>query len=160
VFVPERVLTAPEDQILELFQTKQVDTAKFAFLSRSLDLPQTMRGTAELVREDVNRIETIARMETPGLLVVADLWDAGWYATINGHPAEVLCVDTALRGVVVPPGESTVVFEYRPPRQTLALTIGASGLALLVAIPLGWWWAGRARWRRAPAEVPTAMPTS
>jgi uncharacterized membrane protein YfhO len=53
--------------------------------------------------------------------------------TVNGKPAGYFRVNSAFRGVALPgAGEYHVVFSYWPRYLTLALTLAAAGLALLV----------------------------
>ena len=49
-----------------------------------------------------------------GLLVLSETFYPGWTATVDGRPALIHKVDGALRGIVVPPGDSRVELEYVP----------------------------------------------
>ena len=80
------------------------------------------------------RVALTARMETPGLVVLADLWFEGWKAELNGEPVPILRTNYALRGVAVPAGESKLVFSYEPAGFTTGVRLMT--LALLV---LGSW---------------------
>jgi hypothetical protein len=48
------------------------------------------------------------------LLVVSEVFDSSWRATVNGASVPIQRVDGALRGVVIPKGFSLVEFKYRP----------------------------------------------
>jgi uncharacterized membrane protein YfhO len=61
-----------------------------------------------------------------GLLVLADQYDAGWVAAVDGVPMPVLRVNHFMRGVPLPAGAHTIVFTFAP----RSLQLGA-GLALL-----------------------------
>jgi len=73
-------------------------------------------------------IETAA----PGLLVLSDVIDPSWQASVDGAPAKVYVADGALRAVSVGPGKHSVVFQYA----SAALAIGAaiSGLTVLALV--------------------------
>ena len=73
-------------------------------------------------------------METPGLVVLADHWDKGWRANLNGNPVPILRVNHALRGVVVPAGAGTLEFQYAPASFAWGLRLSALGAIAL----LGW----------------------
>ena len=45
------------------------------------------RGQVKIVSETPTKIEIEADMQTPGLVVLADMWDAGWHATLDGAEA-------------------------------------------------------------------------
>jgi hypothetical protein len=77
-----------------------------------------------------------------GFLVLADSWEEGWSASVDGADAPVLLANGAFRAVAVPAGRSRVTFAYTPRglREGLGL-FAASALGLLLA-------AGRVRARR------------
>ncbi len=77
-----------------------------------------------------NRIEMQVRAQTRALLVVSETYYPGWKATINGKPVDILRADGALRGVLVPPGESRVVMSYAP------LTVYSGGAVTLAAFAI------------------------
>ena len=74
------------------------------------------------------------------LLVFTDSWAPGWSATIDGTPVPVLRVNNAIRAVMAPAGEHSLVWHYRPRfliplLALLALGVGTS--FVLIAAP--WW---------------------
>lgn len=88
----------------------------------------------------------------PGLVVVAEMWDAGWRARRDGKPVTVAAIDPdssrpadpagkgALLGVSVPVGVSTVELRYRPP----LLGTGAA-VSLLTLVAVARWYRGSRR---------------
>lgn len=109
-------------------------------------------GTATLVEDHHARVVVDVDANAPALLVLADNYHEGWKVTVNGEPAHLARVDETVRGVLVPEGASTVVFQYRPPVRTRANLISLVGLVALLAA-CGWWaWARR----RARADVHSA----
>lgn len=77
-----------------------------------------------------------AEMETPGLLVLADLWYPGWVAEADGEPVPVLRVNHAIRGVVLPRGRTALVMRYDPRSFRIGRAVSLVGLGSLVL------WAG------------------
>ena len=80
-------------------------------------------------------------------MVLADLWDRGWSATVDGEPVAVLRTNHALRGVTVPAGRSEILFAYRPASLGIGRTV--AGGALIAS--LTWWVAARTARRRQRA---------
>lgn len=78
-------------------------------------------------------------------LIVSEFWYPGWTATVNGVATEIEQVNGALRGVVVPAGQSTVTFTYWPASLTWGFVASAVGIVLLSVLI----WLRRSR--RAPA---------
>ncbi len=66
---------------------------------------------SEISDEQPTRISVSMKMETPGLVVLADLWDKGWRAYLNGQPNADLRANHAVRGVVVPAGTGRLEFQ-------------------------------------------------
>jgi hypothetical protein len=59
------------------------------------------------------RVQVAIRTRGSGLLVLGDPWYPQWRVEVDGHPAELLRVDHAFRGVRVPAGSHQVVLTYR-----------------------------------------------
>ena len=84
---------------------------------------------AAVTEYTARHIQISAHAAARGLLVLSELYYPGWQARVNGTPVPINEVDGGLRGVIVPPGESTVTFDYSP----ASIWAGAalSGLTLL-----------------------------
>ena len=140
VFVPRRVETVADDtERLRRLGAKDFDPRAVAFAETVVDLPGAGRGRAEIVRETPIRIEVALHMETAGLLVLADRWDPGWHARLDGRAVPILRVDHALRGVVVPAGAGQLEFYYDPASFRLGLWLcGVAVAALLGGLLVDW----------------------
>jgi hypothetical protein len=145
-FVPRRVETVAEDKArLAKLAAEDFDPREVAYVESPVDLPSPCRGTASIVEEIPTRIVVSVQMETPGLVVLADLWDKGWQARLNGQRVPILRANHAIRGVVVPSGSGTLEFRYAPTSFAWGLRLaGLAAAALLV-------WLGIALRRRQAA---------
>lgn len=83
-----------------------------------------------------------------GVVVLTDQWYPGWSVLVDGHPAPVLRVDLALRGVSVGPGSHDIEFRYQPSW----LTEGLATTLLTIVVMGAWMASGRAA-RAARARV-------
>lgn len=88
----------------------------------SLDYPS---DTEAVLRVDAER---------PALLVLNDVYEAGWRAAIDGAPAPLLPVNVMARGVWVPAGAHEVRMGYRPPGFAAGCGISAAALAALALV--------------------------
>ena len=133
VFVPRRVETVADAAArLRLLGAEDFDPRAVAFAETEVALPDDCRGRAEIVSETPTRIEVVLNMETAGLLVLADRWDPGWHARLDGREVPVLRVDHALRGVVVPARAAQLKFYYDPASFRLGLWLcGAAAAGVL-----------------------------
>jgi uncharacterized membrane protein YfhO len=73
-------------------------------------------------RYQANRIDLSVHAGGRSLLVLSELYYPGWTASVNGKSQRIWKVDGALRGIVVPQGDSQVSLHYRP----VSLYIGAA----------------------------------
>jgi hypothetical protein len=70
----------------------------------------------------------------PSIVLVRNVYDPGWHATVDGRPARVLPADYLDQGIPVPAGRHTIVLSYDEPLVGEGL-IG-SGVALTVLFGL------------------------
>lgn len=82
------------------------------------------------------RVLVHVRSAADGYLRLADAWDAGWCATVDGAPSTIHIADHYLRAVYLPAGEHDVVFTFDaarvvwPPRLSLLALLAVVVLAV------------------------------
>ncbi len=98
-----------------------------------LPTPEGARaGRAEVVRALRGSIEL--RAEGPGILVLAESWDPGWRARVDGVEASVTRVNLVQTAVPLGPGPHLIELRHRPRGFALGLILaGAGAVFLLVA---------------------------
>jgi hypothetical protein len=132
-FVPRRVEVVTNDQErLDKLGSSQFDPSAVAYVEEEVSLPTECRGTAEIVSEIPTRVNVSVKMETSGLLVLSDLWDKGWHAYLNGNRVPILRTNHAVRGVVVPAGDSRVEFRYESASLALGTKLAGGAAMILV----------------------------
>ena len=103
--------------------------------------------TFDMVDPDQVRIQVDA--DAPGVLVINEIYAAGWNAYLDGERTAMVRANGAFRAVVVPAGSSKVVLRYEPASLRLGLWLSLATLAgvLIVLILLS---RRPRRWRRLP----------
>lgn len=109
-----------------------------------------LTGGAEIVERSPDRVVVSTRADRDAFLVLADNYYEGWRAEVDGKETPVLLTNHTFRGVVVPAGEHTVVFEFRPRELFRGFWIYAVGFGALALY--GVWLL--ARRRRSVADHP------
>jgi hypothetical protein len=99
-----------------------------------------------VLRYDPETIEIAVETGAPGLLIVSEIYAAGWRATVDDEPAEVLPAHHALRGIPLPAGAHTVTLHYDPPGLTWGLRVSIAAIGVLIALGV---WRGWTRLRQA-----------
>jgi hypothetical protein len=78
------------------------------------------------------RVEIATRLATPGWLVLTDTYYPGWQASVDGQPTEILPANLLFRAIMIPEGEHTVVFEFKPRSLRVGALITGVAIAVLV----------------------------
>jgi hypothetical protein len=121
-------------------------------------LPGPVADLAESVtvtRDDPQRVDLIAVLHKPGLVVVADVYYPGWTLTVDGRPAAILKTNRAMRGAALAAGTHHLVFRYRPRSFRVGITCSALGLICLGGLGI---WARRPKARGLPFGDLAARP--
>ena len=61
------------------------------------------------------------------MLVLSEIWDPGWRATVDGVPTDILRTNGIFMAVPLQPGDHEVVLRYLPPHFWLGVAITAAG---------------------------------
>jgi hypothetical protein len=96
------------------------------------DASPSFRGASRLADYRPDRVVLEAELSEPGYVVLADAYDPGWRARIDGRPALLLAANAVFRAVPVDAGRHRVELLYRPAAVTrgVAVALGSAVLAL------------------------------
>ena len=144
------VVSINPNQALDAIKTGQLpdgrsfDPARTALVEAPIALDsQTAdsKALATIAALSNSHMEIRTSSTAASFLVTSDAFYPGWRAIVDGQEAPLYRADYAIRGVMLPPGEHTVSFDYNPRR--FYLGAGVSILSLLALGALAW--TGRAR---------------
>jgi Bacterial membrane protein YfhO len=105
--------------------------------TKPLDPLAEVSGAARIVNDLPERVVIETESSAPAYLVLADTFDPGWSATVDGHRASIYPAYVAFRAVFLPKGTHTVIFSYRPAGFDLGLGISIAGVVLAIVL---WFW--------------------
>ena len=133
----------PDGELRNLLQSAVVETDQpNPFVPRAPSAPTT--EYSRLVSHSNHRVVIEARLTTPGLLVLNDLYFPGWNVEVTDQQsgqrrrAPVVRTNRTMRGVFLPAGRHHVAFNYRPAAVAVGASISLTGWMLLgLAIVLG-----------------------
>jgi len=100
-------------------------------------------STATIVLEKYrpNRLTYKTKASSEQLAVFSEIYYPGWKVTIDGKDATHFRADWILRGMLVPAGEHTIVFDFHPDTYVLAANVSAYSsflILLLLIVAVGW----------------------
>ncbi|MDX1740716.1 MAG: YfhO family protein, partial [Rhodothermales bacterium] len=142
-FVDSTVVVSSPEAAWQILGVPSFDPSKVAVVGSDLGITVARRDSASTVRSAVTsysprRIVVEAATDATRLLVLSEVYyPAGWHATIDGSPVDIIRVNHLLRGVVVPPGASEIAFEFSPAGHTVGVWVaGASTAVIYVSVLL------------------------
>ena len=100
------------------------------------NLPSSPRENVRITKYEPDRVELEANLDTPGMVVLADVYYPGWTLTIDGKPSPIHRANRMMRGAAVPSGKSKLVYSYQPRLFRIGLWVSGLGLAVLVGSAL------------------------
>lgn len=100
-----------ESNLTAMFRS---DLKKVAFTRGSKTISTNSNGIANIIEYNSDRVVISTNTNGNALLVLTDNFYPGWKATVNGKNQQILKTDYTFRGVMVPKGESIVIFSYMP----------------------------------------------
>ena len=110
----------------------------------------TPAESVAITRHEPQRVELVATLERPGLVILADTYYPGWALTIDGLPAPIYRTNRLMRGAIVKAGRHTLVYTYDPASFRIGGALSIAGLLALIAlIP----WARATRGSKASPEA-------
>lgn len=141
-FIAHDIRVAQDDQVaLTTMRAASFDPAQSAVIVANGEIPpisvnrSDTTASATITDYTSERIEIAVTTTSPdNLLVLTDPDYPGWTVTVNGEPAAIERTDIMFRGVMLPQGQSTLVFEYRPWWWPGILIVGAVAWGLLILL--------------------------
>jgi hypothetical protein len=75
-----------------------------------------------------------ATLESPGIVVLADVYYPGWELEIDGRPAPIYRVNRLMRGAAVAAGKHRLVYRYAPSSFRIGGAVSIGGLVALLVL--------------------------
>jgi hypothetical protein len=118
-FLVNRFKVAPSSEAAFTALQADFDPASEAILEQEpgvLELAPSgeAHGQATIKSREENHVVVETESADDALLVLTDTYYPGWRAKVDGSDAEILRADYVFRAVVLPAGNHTVEFEFRP----------------------------------------------
>lgn len=123
------------DEMFEIMADPAFEPAKTCLLEKPLPGPfpggrGAPEGKADVLKRSNNEEVVEVSAEQDSILVLTDTYYPGWYAWIDGIPAEVFPAYAMFRAVRVPEGGHTIVFRFQPWSFRIGVTLSAVTLVV------------------------------
>ena len=129
-----------DEDILTRFSLKLADPSQVVLLTgEPPELERSSDPSAESVditKYEPDEIHLRVTANATGMVVLSEIWDPGWTATVDGKKAEILKANAVFRGLVVTSGTHDIVLKYPATNVKRSLLFYLVPLAGLAAIPV------------------------
>jgi hypothetical protein len=142
-FVEELVFAENADEELEQLISADITATavtdvKFKDKVSSTRFEAGLMDRIELTDYQPNRLTYQSTSDSERLAVFSEIfYEKGWQASIDGAPADHIRVNYLLRGMVIPEGSHTIVFEFRPKTYYTGEKVAYAGSILLLLFLAG-----------------------
>lgn len=123
-FVSKIETVSSEQKLAELLNRSDFDPRNTVVLLNSASM-SVSTGSITDFKALPNSFSFTTMAKTGGFLVIANAYDPGWKATIDGLQGFVYRANGGLIGLAVPPGLHRVYFRYSPPYMDIALLLSS-----------------------------------
>jgi len=114
-----RAMASPD--AMAMLAGGQIDGRSVALVQSEDDAPSFARSDSDhsgdsvsITHYEPDRIEMLSRTGKDGFMVVSEVYEEGWKASVDGEEVEVFQTNGAFRGLVIPAGDHEIVMEYKP----------------------------------------------
>ncbi|MDE2833096.1 MAG: hypothetical protein OXM02_01070 [Bacteroidota bacterium] len=142
--VGEVEVIANPTEVWARLQDTSFDPARTAIVASPLTHPIIAVDSGSVVEvvpqeHSPRRLSYMIETDAPRLLILSEVYyPAGWMASVNGEPEDIIRANYLLRAIPVPAGSSTVTLQFEPASYTwgrrisMASTILVYGLLLVL----------------------------
>lgn len=142
-FVKDYEFVATPDE--ELLGLKQIDPKETAVISKEFESVIQDKGfnfdenaTIQLTSYAPNKLEYKTSAANEQLAVFSEVYyPKGWNVYVDGNKTDLLRADYILRAMIVPAGEHTITFEFKPESYYTGARVSAISSSLLLLALLG-----------------------
>ena len=130
------VRVASEPDAYRLLVDPSFDAGREMILAQGADAGAgpALVGSASVTQIRADQVHVVAQVDRPAYLVLADAWDEGWRASIDGRPAAVLRANVLFRAVALPGGRHEIVFAYEPWLLRVGIAVSCLGVIGLLGL--------------------------
>ena len=118
-------------------KTKAIVNEKYSNNVR-VSYPKDSSANIELTKMETIKFTYKSNSTKPQFAVFSEMFFDDWHAKIDDKETPIILTDYVLRGLEIPSGEHTIIFEFVPSVVNKGNTITLISYLLFILIPLGW----------------------
>jgi hypothetical protein len=143
-YIVHQMETRARDEILDFMLEKQFDPLNMVVFEDA-DAPlnifprRSIRGGSEIckiTRYENDEIRLVAKLKTPGFLVMSEINYPGWQAYVDGEKRKIFTGNYLFRAIPLEKGHHEICFIFSPPNFKIGAFISAVSLVGVVVLIL------------------------
>lgn len=143
-----------EDAVLPTLASGSVNPGTTALVSEQppalAPLPAGATDQVTIATYEADQIALTATMASDGLVMLSEVYDPGWKATVDGKSVPIYEADGLLRAIPVPAGTHTIELSYAPSSIRNGIVLSALTWVLAIAAVLLLAWKKPEEWLQMP----------
>lgn len=135
-FVEDVEVIPDKQSVFRRLNSPAFDPAVTAITEKPLtDIAAPEESSIDITEYSLNNIEMQVSTDTESFLVLSEIYyPAGWHAYLNGEEIAIHPTNHILRGMVIPPGEHSLVLEFKPLGHRLGSILSLIGIILSIGL--------------------------
>lgn len=119
-------------QVNDNIISQKFDPRSMTIITKNLNINSvTGNGVAKIINYTPNIVRIQTQTQSEEILVLADQYEEGWHAKIDGNEVLISPANLIFRAVKIPPGNHEIIFNYYPKAFDTGLKISGITLGLL-----------------------------
>lgn len=148
-----KMVNNADEEIAALKDFKPAEEAivdkRFAQFVEGKTFHKDTTGSVKLVEYEPNYLKYTAKASSEQLVVFSEVYyDKGWEAFIDDNQVPYFRVDYVLRALVMPAGEHTIEFKFKPKSYYVGNKISLASSLLLILAIIGYGFSEYKKWRK------------
>ena len=152
----EIVRSADEEiKALDSLKTKEkaIVNIEFKSLLPKADFRKDSLAIIQLTNYQPNELRYKSKTQSEQFAVFSDMYyKNGWNAYIDGKKVPIIRANYVLRALIIPKGKHEIVFKFEPAVIKKGTVISLISYALLVLIPIGWFFIEKKKTKNEPPQ--------
>jgi hypothetical protein len=135
LYMNDPIWSEGDRAVLDLRQTALIEVDDTDGLEGFISpAPVGSSESAAVVKHEPQRVELLARLDRPGLVILADTYYPGWRLTVDGKSEPIYRANRLMRAAAVAMGEHTLVYKYEPGSFRAGVLLSTAGLIVVTAL--------------------------
>lgn len=135
VYLAPNIIQVPLNEVYTLMNNHQLDPHITVALTDNLNIQKVSgEGEVKILSYSPNQVDISTNSKKEEVLVLADQYDEGWKAKVDGRETKISRANMIFRAIKIPSGIHQIMFYYWPTSFEVGMKIFLASLAIIVVM--------------------------